>query len=89
MLKAESFVGITDTGQPLVLAEGCCAHFAPGKGRLLSSQSCWYCRYADFRKTVEVVLAHSVCRCPSNQVCILTKNEDEDSEENQGGYHHA
>lgn len=89
MTKADSFVGFTDTGQPLVLADGCCEHFAPGKGRLLCGQSCWYCRYADFRKTVEATLIHSVCRCPGNQVCILKDHENEDLAENQGGYHHA
>ena len=77
MTKAESFVGFTDTGQPLVLAEGGCEHFIPGKHRLLAAETCWYCRYADFRKTVEVTLAHSVCRCPHNRVCILSENENE------------
>lgn len=78
MLDTGQWVGITDTGQPLVLADGHCPYFRPGKNRLVAGcTTCWYCQWADFRKTVYVTLAQSVCRCPRNQISILSGSENE------------
>lgn len=72
------FVGFTDTGQPLVLAEGCCEHWLPGKNRTLNSKTCWYCRYADFRKITGVMLTQSICRCPDNRTHIMDEMKNEE-----------
>ncbi len=75
--KSSTFIGFTDMGQPLVLAEGCCEYWQPGKNKIIGGKSCWYCKYADFRKTTQVVLSQSVCRCPHNQVSIENGMENE------------
>lgn len=80
----ETFVGVTDGGQPLVLADSTCPHWLPGKMPMLDSRTCWYCRYADFRKTTEVILFQSVCRCPHNRLAVLRGQENEHME-HEGG----
>lgn len=78
MVDTEQWVGITDTGQPLVLADGHCPYYRPGKNRLMRGcATCWYCQWADFRKSVDITLAQSVCRCPQNRVSILSGNKNE------------
>lgn len=87
MSITKTFVGFTDSGQPLVLGEGCCEHFLPSKNRLIHEESCWYCQFSDFRKTTDTVLTQSICRCPQNTVCILKDAENEQGTE--GGTHHV
>ena len=73
----EKIIGFTDTGQPLVLPDYGCERFSPGPNRLLVSKTCWYCRYADFRKTADVALTQSICRCERNRVWVMHGNENE------------
>ena len=70
-------VGFTDTGQPIVLPEHTCGSFLPGRDRLLESRICWYCRWADFRKTTDTALTQSICRCLKNQVAVVHGSENE------------
>ena len=77
MSDTEKIVGFTDTGQPLVLPEHSCPRFRPGRDRLLQGRSCWYCQWADFRKTADIALTQSVCRCPENRVTVYHGNENE------------
>lgn len=69
---AYGVIGFTDEGCPLVLSEHTCKSWLPGARPTLNIQTCWYCRYADFRKTADVVLAQSVCRCPQNKQHIIS-----------------
>lgn len=73
-------IGITDTGQPIVTPEQSCECFKVGEKPLMDSRTCWYCRYADFRKTTAVRLGQSICRCPQNQVPIEVDNKNENQE---------
>lgn len=73
----ENVIGITDEGMPIVLPQHCCEHWAAGKIPMLGIRECWYCRWADFRKTVDVTLAQSVCRCPKNQVIVTPGGKNE------------
>ena len=48
-------------------------------------RECWYCKYADFRKSTKVHICSSICRCMENRVDTrfgFMKNE-----ERQGGYY--
>lgn len=67
-------VGITDTGQPIVTALHTCPLW-DGSGGLSTIKECWYCQYADFRKTCDMTLSTSICRHPKNTVNIEQKNE--------------
>ena len=31
-------------------------------------RECWYCRYADFRKSTKLHIRSSICRCMENRV---------------------
>ena len=75
--KDRGVVGFSDGGAPIVLPEHSCGRFRPGRDRLLESRTCWYCLWADFRKTTDVTIAQSICRCPGNRVQVLTGNENE------------
>lgn len=70
-------VGFTDTGQPIVLPEHACPNFRAGRDRLLESRICWYCQWADFRKTTDTALMKSICRCPNNRVTVVHGSENE------------
>lgn len=76
-MTQDTCIGITDTGQPLVLADGCCEYWIPGSHRLLNSKTCWYCQWADFRKTTLITISHSICRCLENRVPIVRGSENE------------
>ena len=47
----DGIIGFTDEGYPLVLSEHSCKNWLPGARPTLNIRICWYCRYADFRKT--------------------------------------
>lgn len=72
-------IGITDDGQPIVTADYQCPHFTEQAARLTGVQECWYCKFADFRKTCDIMLRQSICRCPQNRVSVLScvKNEQD------------
>jgi hypothetical protein len=70
-------IGFTDKGYPIVLPEHSCDHFARGISPLLQQKICWYCKYADFRKTCDVMLKQSICRCPENRVHLMPDSEND------------
>lgn len=88
MTDTNKVIGITDAGQPIVLPEHTCEHWLPGQSPTLNSRTCWYCRWADFRKRTDLTLPQSVCRCPHNRMGVLGGSENEQLEE-QGGERHA
>ena len=45
-----------------------CPAFEPRTNTPSGLRQCWYCRYADFRKSNEIMLENSVCRHVLNQV---------------------
>lgn len=74
-----SVIGVTDDGYPIVTEDYGCPRWeaAQKKG---CTQECWYCKYADFRKSIQVSIHSSVCRCPENRVDVdsgFRKNETE------------
>lgn len=71
MINTVHMIGMTDMGQPIVPADGLCEHWSPGKSPTIQRRECWYCRWADFRKTTEITLQQSVCRCPEARVSVL------------------
>ncbi|QNL44096.1 hypothetical protein H8790_11725 [Oscillibacter hominis] len=77
MLNADRIIGLTDSGEPIVLPDHSCAYFIPGKNPTLDFPTCWYCRYADFRKRTDVMLTQSICHCPDNRVDIIPGSENE------------
>lgn len=81
MTDANMVIGVTDAGAPIVPAGGTCEHWAPGRNPTLPRRVCWFCRWADFRKTTAATLKQSVCRCPENQLPIIPGSENE----TQGG----
>lgn len=85
MQDAQAILGFTDWGQPIISAEYHCPYWLPGKAPTLNSKTCWYCRYADFRKTTDAVLFQSVCRCPENRVGIVRGQKNE-APETKGGH---
>lgn len=71
-------IGVTDDGYPIVTEDYSCAHWTGASQRLNRVQECWYCRYADFRKSTEIHISSSICRCMENRVDTrfgFTKNE--------------
>ena len=73
-----TIVGVTDDGYPIITEGYCCNHWAPAKGTGRIKE-CWYCKYADFRKSTELHIQTSVCRCPDNRVDTrldFQKNEE-------------
>ena len=83
VMEAEkNIIGITDEGMPIVLPQHCCEHWSSGNVPMFGSKECWYCRWADFRKSAEVTLEQSVCRCPENRVGVMWTGKNE-------GYFHS
>jgi hypothetical protein len=70
-------VGITDAGQPIVVPDFVCDHFELGTYPLLNQRICWYCRFSDFRKTTDILLKQSICRCPANQKTVRSGRKNE------------
>lgn len=66
--KPEGIIGITDDGYPIVTGEHTCPFWQAGKMGLCSMHECWYCRFADFRKSSRITLEKSVCRNPRCRV---------------------
>lgn len=63
-----SVIGVTDEGYPIVTEDYGCPHFVASSRGLASVRECWYCKYADFRKSTEVHMRSSICRCMENRV---------------------
>lgn len=70
-MMLEKAIGVTDEGMPIVLPQHCCPEFVKQANGLCDTKECWYCKYADFRKTVDMTLAQSICRCPQNRVAVI------------------
>lgn len=78
-------IGVTDEGFLIVTHTHHCPHWSPqGADVLCPTRECWYCRWADFRKTTQVRLKYSVCRNPNNQVAVDPGRKNE-TPSNQGG----
>lgn len=78
-LSDGAVVGITDDGYMIVTENHCCPHWNRTDGGLSGVKECWYCRYADFRKSTGVHISCSICRCPENRVDTqmdFRKNEE-------------
>lgn len=72
----DSLVGINDAGFPLVSSTYACCYFKRQADSLCDIEECWYCAYADFRKS-EVQLNISLCRHPYNRVPVLLSKRNE------------
>ncbi|MEG1773790.1 MAG: sensor domain-containing diguanylate cyclase, partial [Oscillospiraceae bacterium] len=70
-------IGITDEGQPIVTADYQCPHFMTQAARLTGVRECWYCEFSDFRKTCDITLKQSLCRCPKNRVKVIATGKNE------------
>lgn len=71
-------IGVTDDGYPIVTEAHSCPRWAGGRKGRPDVKECWYCKYADFRKSTELKIRKSICRCPENRVETrlgFTKNE--------------
>lgn len=77
MVLQKGVIGITDEGMPIVLAQHCCMHWEAGDVPMVGTRECWYCRWADFRKSVDMTLEQSVCRCPKNRVEVTPAGKNE------------
>ncbi|MEG1790129.1 MAG: diguanylate cyclase [Oscillospiraceae bacterium] len=75
--KVQGIIGITDEGRPIVVADYQCVYFSRQSECLTGVQECWYCKYADFRKTCDINLRQSVCRCPKNQMNVVSGGKNE------------
>lgn len=73
-------IGFTDDGQPLVTALYSCPLWEEGPQCFSSIRECWYCRYADFRKTNNILLGQSICRCPQNRIVLAPNSKNEQIE---------
>ena len=69
--KAEGVIGITDDGYLIVTGRHICADWRPDTDCLYPLRECWYCAYADFRKTFVYTLQKSICRNPRRRVATV------------------
>ncbi|MEF9972156.1 MAG: hypothetical protein RR731_07585, partial [Oscillospiraceae bacterium] len=68
--KKSEFLGFTDEGYPIVSHTNSCLHWAQNSpSGLCPIRECWYCKFADFRKSTSVDLSASICRHPKNRLC--------------------
>lgn len=75
-VKPGGVIGITDDGYPIVTDDHACPYWQTGTEGLCSMQECWYCKFADFRKTSRMTLQKSICRNPRCRVVFDgAKNE--------------
>ncbi|MEF9970622.1 MAG: hypothetical protein RSD01_08615 [Ruthenibacterium sp.] len=78
MKNSEFVLGVTDGGLPIVMPNGTCEHWQHSALPVLSNiKECWYCHWADFRKTTDLSLEKSICRCPENAVKVQCGNKNE------------
>ena len=73
----DGIVGISDEGNPLVRATYKCGFFTGQPDALCPMQECWYCKYADFRKSETVKIVISICRHPCNRVTVAAGKQNE------------
>ena len=72
-------IGGTDDGHLIVTEDHSCPHFTGTSRKMSGVRECWYCKYADFRKSTKVHIRSSICRCMENRVDTkfgFIKNED-------------
>lgn len=76
LVKPDGIIGITDDGYPIVTGEHACLYWQAGTLGLCTIHECWYCKFADFRKTSRMTLQKSICRNPRCRIVSDgTKNE--------------
>lgn len=63
-MKADGIIEFTEEGYPVVAGEYSCLCWEAGSGGTFEMRECWYCKYADFRKTTQM-MQKIICRCPS------------------------
>ncbi|WP_130862788.1 hypothetical protein [Bacilliculturomica massiliensis] len=68
-------IGIADDGCPIVTADYDCPLWQGQPDAAYAVHECWYCIYADFRKSAQIYLAQSICRHPGNRVEVRRKND--------------
>lgn len=61
-------IGVTDDGYPIVTEDYSCPYFTGTSRSMPAVRECWYCRYADFRKSTKLHIRSSICRCMENRV---------------------
>ena len=66
--KVDGMIGITADWHPIILPDYVCPYFEADADSTCDVKECWYCRYADFRKSNEIMLENSICRHVLNQV---------------------
>ena len=72
-------IGVTDDGYPIVTEDYSCPYFTGASRSMPAVRECWYCRYADFRKSTKLHIRSSICRCMENRVDTrfgFMKNEE-------------
>ena len=47
-------IGVTDDGYPIVTEDYSCPYFTGTSRSMPAVRECWYCRYADFRKSTKL-----------------------------------
>ena len=75
-----SVIGVTDEGQLIVTEDYLCPRWTACGMSANPIKECWYCKYADFRKSTEVPMCVSICRCPENRVTVLESAKNENLE---------
>lgn len=84
MSRSDQIIGMTDGGEPIVQPDHTCAFFTPGQRPTLDFPTCWYCRYADFRKRTDMMLSQSICRRPENRRDIFPGSGNEYDKDHGG-----
>lgn len=68
--KIGGVIGITDDGFPIVTEAYVCPYWEAGAQGICQMRECWYCKYADFRKSSRITLQQSICRNPRCRVAV-------------------
>lgn len=66
-MDSKGIIGFSDDGCPIILPDGVCDFFEPLTDISYNLKECWYCKYADFRKTTDVFIEQSLCRNPQKK----------------------
>ena len=53
-------IGVTDDGYPIVTEDYSCPYFTGTSRSMPAVRECWYCRYADFRKSTKLHIRSSI-----------------------------
>ena len=52
-------IGVTDDGYPIVTEDYSCPYFTGTSRSMPAVRECWYCRYADFRKSTKLPVSYT------------------------------